>query len=202
MKKENFLFKKFGTIPSSFLRMTRIKYPKITIFLLSIILSYFVFTLPSIERYLSSLGEAGYLGAFIAGLLFSFGFTTPLAIGLLINLNPPNIILAAFLGGAGALLSDLLIFQFIKSSFIDEFNRLQKFPSFQIFKNNIERSLPRKISIYLFYALAGAIIASPLPDELGLSLLAGLTTINLKKLAVISFIMNTLGILIILLIGQ
>jgi uncharacterized membrane protein YdjX (TVP38/TMEM64 family) len=50
------------------------------------------------------------------------------------------------------------------------------------------------------YAIAGLIISSPLPDELGVSMLAGLTTINAKKLSIISFIMNSLGILIMLMI--
>ena len=48
------------------------------------------------------------------------------------------------------------------------------------------------------YAFVGILIASPLPDEIGVIMLAGLTKINFKILAIISFILNTLGILIIL----
>ena len=50
------------------------------------------------------------------------------------------------------------------------------------------------------YAVAGLIIASPLPDEAGIILLAGLTKIKASILAPISLAMNTLGILILLLI--
>ena len=50
------------------------------------------------------------------------------------------------------------------------------------------------------YAFAGILIASPLPDEAGVTMLAGLTKISVKSLALISFILNTLGIIILLIL--
>jgi uncharacterized membrane protein YdjX (TVP38/TMEM64 family) len=46
--------------------------------------------------------------------------------------------------------------------------------------------------------MAGFFIASPLPDEIGVSLLAGFTRIEEKKFALVSFALNTLGIIVLL----
>ena len=45
-------------------------------------------------------------------------------------------------------------------------------------------------------------IASPLPDEFGVTLLTGLTKIKEKSFRYITFILDTIGILILILIGR
>jgi len=47
---------------------------------------------------------------------------------------------------------------------------------------------------YLLYVFAGIILATPLPDEVGVSMLAGLTTIKPMKLAIIGFILHSAAI--------
>ena len=179
-------------------KLFKFKYPKILLLLVMIVLSYFIFRNPSISDYLSHLGGLGYLGIFIGGILFAFGFTAPFSVGLFISLNPSNIWIAGIIGGLGALISDLLIFKLIKFSFIDEFNRLRNTKTLKKIGRLIQKSIGEKIKVYLMYALAGILIASPLPDEAGVIMLAGLTKINFKVLAIISFILNTLGIILIL----
>lgn len=179
-------------------KLFKFKYPKIMLLLVMIVFSYFIFRNPSISNYLSHLGNLGYFGVFLGGILFAFGFTAPLSIGLFISLNPSNIWIAGIIGGFGALISDLLIFKFIKISFKDEFKRLSKTKTIKSIGFLIQRSLGVKIKVYLMYVFAGILIASPLPDEIGVIMLASLTKINFKILTIISFILNTLGILIIL----
>lgn len=176
----------------------KFRYPKIMLLVIMIILSYFIFTNPLISNYLSKLGSLGYLGVFIGGVLFAFGFTAPFSVGLFISLNPSNIWIAGIIGGFGALISDLLIFKFIKVSFKDEFNRLGKTKILKNIQSIIQNNFGERIKVYLMYVFAGILIASPLPDEIGVVMLAGLTRINLKILAILSFILNTLGIIIIL----
>ncbi len=175
-------------------------YPKLTALVLCIILAYFLFSNPSTQTYVSHLGNYGYLGVFIAGMLFAFGFTAPFSVGFFISLDPSNIWIAGIIGGLGALVSDLIIFSTIKVSFWDEFKRLRNSKTFVGVTRLIERNIKEKIRIYLMYAFAGILIASPLPDEAGVIMLAGLTKINAKSLALISFILNTLGILILLML--
>jgi len=92
----------------------------------------------------------------------------------------------------------LHIFSFIRVSFEDEFNKLRKTKLIRSIGKVIEKSLGKKLKAYLMYIFAGFIIASPLPDEIGVIMLAGLTRINARILAVLSFILNTIGILVLL----
>ena len=181
-------------------RLFSIKYPKIFILIITIILAYLLFSQTSITKYIQEATEnQSYLLIFIGGLLFSFGFTTPFSIGLFMSIVPKNLFLAIIIGGIGASISDLLIFKIIKISFMKEFKELEKtFLVKEIIKET--HKIPRKIKHYLIYIFAGIIIASPLPDEFGITMLAGLSTIKTIPLTLLSFTFNTLGILILLLI--
>ncbi len=180
--------------------LTRFKYRKLSLFVLLLIAAYFIFSIPQVDLFVSSLGEFSYLGAFFGGLLFSFGFTTPFAIGFFLNLAPANIFTTAIIGGAGALISDLLIFRVIRFSFADEFNRLKRENLFKEFSSLINHTIGKKIKSYLALAFAGFLIASPLPDEAGITILAGVTKIKEWEIGVISFVFNTIGILILLML--
>lgn len=178
--------------------LIRIRYPKISLLAAAIISAYILFGNQSVEQYVSGLGVLGYLGVFIAGMMFAFGFTAPFAVGFFIILNPQNIWLAGVIGGMGALISDLAIFRMIRFSFMDEFKKLENTKLMKSAGRLIERSLGHKIKLYLMYSFAGILIASPLPDEAGVTLLSGLTKISATTLAIISFTLNTLGIILIL----
>lgn len=78
----------------------KFQYPKLLIFILTILIAYILFKNPVIYNFLSSLGKLSYLGVFITGMLMAFGFTAPIAIGLFIVLTPQNILLASLIGGA------------------------------------------------------------------------------------------------------
>src|SRR4030042_2552473 len=182
------------------IKLFKFKYPKITILVIMILLAYVLFKNPSISDFFSHFENLNYLGAFIGGIFFAFGFTAPLSVGLFLSLNPQNLLIASIFGGLGALISDLFIFKFIKISFADEFKKLKKTKTIKRLEKVINDSLGEKIKIYLMYIFAGILIASPLPDEFGIIMLAGLTKINFKILIVLSFILNTLGILLILIL--
>ncbi|MDD5193014.1 MAG: hypothetical protein PHF67_00340 [Candidatus Nanoarchaeia archaeon] len=203
---------RFGKGPKSFITfekklshrlfrfMHHFHYPKITLLIILIIIAYYMFRNPAVNGLVSHLNNWSYLGVFLAGMLFSFGFTTPFAIGFFIILNPQNPILTGLLGGFGALISDLFIFKFIRFSFKDEFKRLEKTRLIKKISSLIEISLGHKISVYFIYVFAGVIIASPLPDEIGVLMLAGVTKIKPFVFSALSFIFNSLGIMIMLLI--
>ena len=176
------------------------QYRKLLILGILAILSYLIFRNPGVQEFVASLEELEYLGVFIAGMLFTFGFTTPFAIGFFIILNPTNPFLVALIGGVGAVMGDLLIFSLIRFSFMDEFERLEKTRIIRSVGNEIKQHFSRKARLHLLYALAGLIIASPLPDEVGVTMLAGLTHIKPNVMIAISFLFNTLGIFVFCLI--
>ncbi len=103
----------------------KLHYPKLICFVIAVILAYIIFSNPYVKDFVESLGDYGYLSIFIAGIFISFGFTTPFAIGFFLVLNPENIWFASLIGALGAVLGDLVIFNFIKMSFMDEFKRLE-----------------------------------------------------------------------------
>lgn len=111
-------------------------------------------------------------------------------------INPENIFLAAVIGGLGSLLGDVIVFKFVKVSFEKEFLRLKKERPLLFVKFNAKKIIKPKVWHYLLFVLAGFFFASPfIPDEAAVLLLAGLSNMSLRKIAIISFVCNTLGIL-------
>ena len=180
-------------------KIFKLKYPKFLLLLFTIILAYFIFSRRNFLPFHNLLSSLGYFGTFLIGMLFVYGFTTaPATAILLILAKEQNIIIAGFIAGFGALIGDLLIFKFIKKSFADEIEKLSKEESLIYIKNKIPKTLKK----YLILILAGFIISSPLPDEIGVSLLAATTTVSTKLFSIISYILNTAGIFVILLLGN
>lgn len=172
---------------------------KLFLLLLVILVAYYFFRRPEIVGLMNELNNFSYAGNFLAGLLFAFGLSAPLAVGFLIVSNPNNLLLAAMVGGFGATVGDIFIFKFIKFSFMNEFKRLEKTGVVK----KIEKLLSKRVVLrhYLIYVFAGLLIALPFPDELGVSMLAGLTTIKLSRLIIVAFILHTITIFSILYLG-
>lgn len=179
--------------------ISRLKYPKLIIFVLCIIFAYVIFKNPKVVELISHLESLNYIGILIAGFFIAFGFISPFGIGFLTAVNPEKIFLAAMMGGFGAAIGDFIIFKTIKFSFLNEFNEIKKSKTAKFIEEVVDKNTPVKIHHYLLYVFAGFFIATPLPDEIGVSLLAGLTTIKLKILLTIAFVLHTIGIFIILL---
>lgn len=166
------------------------KYPKLSGFVLAVIIAYVMFSNPNVSKFIANLGELGYLGAFIAGIFYTFGFSSPFSAGFFIDLNPSNVVLAGILGGLGAFSGDMFIFRFAKKYFREEFEMLGK--------NKIIKSIGKRMSNFVLYIFAAILIASPLPDEAGITMLAGISKIKFYLIASMSIIFNTLGIFILL----
>ena len=178
----------------------RLRYPKLLLLLIITVLSYLIFTNPYVKNLVLNfgIGNFGYISSFIAGILFAFGFSAPIAVGFFIVSQPQNIVVSALAGGAGAILGDLLIFNFVRFSLMDEFKRLERTKPFRAVIKAIEKNTTAKARNYLLYIFAEILIASPVADEIGVTMLAGLTSIKQKAFAALSFLLNALGILIIL----
>ena len=174
-------------------RKSKINSMKFVFFVLALIIAYLIFyerNLDYINKFISSIG---YFGIFLAGVLYAYGFTSPPATALLLLLAADkNIFLGALIGGLGSLVADMFIFKTINYSFRQEI----KFATME--RKKYLSFLPK----YVFTILGALIIASPLPDELGVSLLAFDKNLSIKYFSVISYILNTLGIFFILLIGK
>lgn len=171
------------------------KYPKFIILLLTFVLAYIIFQ----GKETFYLDSSSYFGIFFLGMFYSYGFTAAPATAILLSIAQEyNIFLIAFIAGFGSLIGDLFLFKLIRTGFKDEINNLSK----EHFFIKIRKKIPKFLKKYLILLFGFLFIASPLPDEIGVSILAGMTNINSKLFSILSYILNTLGIFIILLIGK
>ncbi|MCX6747146.1 MAG: hypothetical protein NTU63_03375 [Candidatus Pacearchaeota archaeon] len=170
------------------------KYPKLLLFIFLIVLSYYLFSRPFISGLIGYFNKLSLFGILISGALTSLGFAAPIGIGLLSRITPQNILIAALIGGIGATIADLLIFKTIKFSFMDEFKALEKTPAIKKIEKIVKKNKSVLIRHYLMYIFVGLTFVTPLPDEFGVSMLAGLTTIKPLKLAIIGFFLHTITI--------
>ena len=108
-----------------------------------------------------------------------------------------SVVVVAILGGLGALIGDLVIFRFMKDKVSQDFSYLINISKTERFLSIFKLSLFRWIIPFI----GALIIASPLPDEIGVAML-GLSKINNSLFILLSFVLNSAGILIIGLIAK
>ena len=179
-------------------KLFRYKYPKLTLLVVCIIAAYILFERGLFDGVFNSFSGLGLFSVFIAGILFTFGFTAPFAVAYFVALNPSNLVFVGLLGGLGALCGDMAIFHFVKFSFTSEFNKLKRERLIGRMRRLFGSGFLGNLGHYLTILFAGFIIASPLPDELGVTLIAGLSKINRFWLGALSFILNTIGIIVLM----
>lgn len=168
-----------------------------SIVILSILVAVILVKTGVFRSIIISTQEARFIGSFVAGILFVSVFTVAPAIVALVEISQSNsLIITAIIGGLGALVGDLLIFHFVRSRISEDFSYFIKISKLKrltsIFKLKIFK---------WFIPLVGAlIVASPLPDEVGLMML-GLSKMKVYVFIPLSFLLNSIGILIVCLIA-
>lgn len=150
-------------------------------------------------KLLTSTKELEMIGSFIAGMFFTSIFTTAPAIVALGEIARANSILTTALFGAmGAVVGDLIIFRFIRDRLAEHLMELMKH---QKGWKRFKALLRLKYFRWSTFLIGGAIIASPLPDELGISIL-GFSKFKMSWFIPISLVFNFIGILLIGLIAR
>jgi hypothetical protein len=129
------------------------------------------------------------IASFFSGLFFTSVFTIAPASVALVSIVNTSIMSIALWGALGALCGDLILFFFIRDRFADDVMLSIK-PSVA---KHILNSFHLGFMKWLSPLLGALIIASPLPDEFGLTLL-GLSKTRVSILIPVSFVMNFLGI--------
>lgn len=140
------------------------------------------------------LGSFGYIGAFIAGLLFVSTFTVATsALVLLVLAETLSPIEIGLIAGLGAVVGDMLIFHLVKDNLTyeieDIYNQVDR-------KKHLKKLFHSKYFNWMLPVIGGIIIASPLPDEIGVSLI-GISKMSAFNFVLISYISNSIGIFLI-----
>jgi hypothetical protein len=160
---------------------------------------YFLFSDLAYKPLHDALVFMGYFGTFLAGLLYPYALTSATGTGILLILaKEQNLLLAGVIAGIGALISDIILFLFVTHGFGDEVQKLSK----ETVVRTVNRWIPDSVRAYLLVTFAGILIASPLPTEVGIMLIASIKNISFKKFAIIAYILHASAIFIILLIGS
>ena len=170
----------------------------LVIIVLSIAVTVLLVHMGALEKLISIGEQQIYLGSFIAGIFFTSVFTlapASIAFGEISKYADPLTI--AMWGGLGAMFGDLLLFLFIRDIFVDDLQGLSYFRKLKRFVARPHLGFFR----WLLPIIGALIIASPLPDELGLALL-GLSKTKTLYILPIAFCMNFIGIFAIAVVAQ
>jgi len=168
-----------------------LKYPKLYVWVLFIIIATIVFWNQSLVDFISGLGQLNYFFSFISGALFSFGLFSSFAAGYFITSSPPNIFVAAICAGLGAMIIDLLIFRFVKAVLHVKLEVVKEHRYMKRMDKALSHRIGKLLIPYLSFSLAGILIAAPLPNNIGLILVSAVTKIQERELAILSFILYT-----------
>jgi len=170
------------------------RYKNSVLLIISIIVVFLVADTNAAREAIQSLGDWGYFGAVIAGIFAVMTFTAVPALIVLYDFSERlNIYELSLLAGFGSVLGDFIIFSFFKDKVFVELEpivtRLSKRPFMHIFHTPY---------FAWFTPVVGAmIIASPLPDELGVSLLSA-SKIKKWQFILLTFFLNSIGLFIII----
>jgi hypothetical protein len=176
---------------------------KHTLFLVgSIILACILFFSGYLHVITHTIAGYGYVTAFLAGMLFTISFTSAIASFVFIELgNTASPILFAIVGGFGAMVSDLLLYRFLKTSLLEEWKLIMASRISIQRRAQMERITKNRVFIWTVPFIASALIASPVPDEVGVALFS-VINFHPKYFSLISFLANMGGIFVLLTIGS
>jgi len=152
---------------------------------ISFILLSFILVFAGIDKevtsYLLSFGSAG---AFVAGVFYTLGITTPFAMVVILEImRASDPAVAAILASFSAAAVDCLLFLMVRDALESSARQLME---------KIRKKFEKASAIF---PLAGLMVfGMPLPDELGLALME-MTKIELPKLFAVVFIAKLLTLL-------
>lgn len=164
---------------------------KTSIFILSLSLAWWLVKSGSLESLVKTVLPVRFVSEIAAGVLYTSFFTSPISVAMLVVLaQTNNPIITALLAGLGAILGDLIMVKLFRDRLSSDFQFVSR--EIQLVSNFL-----KIFHLDFLIPLIGAfIVASPLPDELGL-LMLGASKLRYFHLAILTYILNTAGILLI-----
>jgi hypothetical protein len=160
------------------------------IILLSIIGAYLIVRTGALSSFVSLSQGMVIIAAFVAGIFFTSMITAAAAAVALATLGgTENIWLISFIGALGAVCGDMILFLFIRDTITEDLKAVIKSTTLKRLTSYLHGGFFRWIAPII----GGIIIASPLPDEVGLALM-GMSKVRSYYVIPLSFVMNLIGI--------
>ena len=174
------------------------KYKNTFFLIVSLVVLFYITGTTFGQQTMHSISKLGYIGSFVAGIFFVSTFTVTPASVVLFSLGQSyNPFVIALTAGFGAVIGDYVIFRFLKDSIFEEIK-----PIFmKLGGSEISRLMSTPFFAWLAPVVGALIIASPFPDEIGIGLM-GISKLKNWQFLAISFVLNSLGILVIITIAK
>lgn len=174
------------------------QYKNLSILFLSILFAVFLSRFEVFHNFLLNLGGFGYFSAFVAGILFVSVFTVATGVVILLVLAQDLSLLGiGLIAGFGAVVGDFLIFRFIKDSLFEEIRPVYESLGGSRVTKTLRTVFQTKYFSWAPPVIGALIIASPLPDELGIGMM-GVSKIKTYQFLILSFILNFIGIFLVI----
>ncbi|MDQ3089627.1 MAG: hypothetical protein M3Q24_00535 [bacterium] len=174
------------------------KYKNTFFLLLSLVTLFYFAGTDWGQQIITSISKLGYIGSFVSGIFFVSTFTVaPASVVLFKLVQTYNPLFIALTAGLGAVIGDYMIFRFLKDNVFDEVR-----PIFmKLGGSHFSRLISTPYFAWLAPVLGALIIASPFPDEMGVGLM-GISKLKNWQFLTISFLLNSLGILLIITLAK
>jgi hypothetical protein len=161
---------------------------------IGIVIALFLSKIGLIDYVVSLFKDYYIISSFISGIFFTSVFTLAPASVTLVHIAETSPILGVVVwGGLGAMCGDLILFFFVRDHFADDIGKVFKPKRVKFFMKSLHFGFMR----WLSPVIGALIIASPLPDEFGITLL-GMSKVKTTFLMPIAFIMNMIGIYVLI----
>lgn len=165
-----------------------------TFFAVSLSLAWWVVKSGHLNNLVETILPFRFVAEFLAGIFYTSFLTAPIAVAMLLVIaGANNPILTALLAGVGAVFGDLVIVTFFRRGLAKDVDMV----SHELHLRRINNFLKKWKLDFITPLLGAIIIASPLPDELGL-LLLGASKLKYYQVAILTYVLNTAGILLII----
>lgn len=163
------------------------------IFFMSIVLAVCIVRGGYIHEVDSLLGSWSILAVFITGFFFTSVLTVaPAAAALGEFSQDMSLALVALVGALGAVLADVVLFRVLRDHVAEDLREIMKSTGVGGMRALRRSPLARRA----LSVLGALIIASPLPDELGIALM-GASRMNQRTFVLIAYAMNVLGVVLV-----
>jgi hypothetical protein len=164
-------------------------YPKLSAILLTYPLALGIFAAIGPQAMHLLVEPFGIGGIFLAGALYTYGFTASAAMFIIPSFLPDYpVIVIALIGGLGATIADITIFRLLQGNLKKEIQKVARIPSV---KKVLHSQLMRIKTVR--NCVGFLIIMSPFPDEIGVAFMS-MTKMDESTFRIVSFAANIIGV--------
>jgi len=173
-----------------------IRYGNLVLIVLGVMAGVWIAYNPDALLFLTQDESMSYASAFLMGVMYPLGITTPAAIvGFFVLADTMDPVALSLVGASGALVTNFAIFYFIRHRLLDHLHSFTKRfgVSIHVMGHMVRKHKTLK---HVIPMVAGIIIATPLPTEIAIGIFAAIK-FEMKKFLLYAFLFSIVSIYIV-----